>query len=93
MFSEEDKELYAIIFTGPMILFGLLGGAGTWIAMKGQLATAWLMQNNILVPREESLIPILDAGLDTARAVLIAAIVFLLLWATIAGARRNRARA
>lgn len=93
MFSEEDKELYAMLFTGPMILLGLLSGAGAWIAVKGKIATAWMIQNNILVPKEEALIPILDAGLDLARVVLIAAVVFLVLWAAIASTNRKRTRA
>jgi len=93
MFNEEDSEIYALIFTGPMILFGLLGGASTWIAVKGQIATAWLIQRNILVAKEDALIPILDAGLDLARVVLVAAVTFLVLWGAIASAQRNRRRA
>lgn len=58
---------------------------------KGYVATAWLMQHKILVPKEQALINILDAGLDLARIVLIAAIIFLILWGTIASVRRRRA--
>ena len=92
MFSEEDQELYALIFTGPLILAGLLGGASTWIWARGTEATAWLIQHQILVPEDQALLPILDAGLDPARCVLLGAVTFLLLWATIAGARRARRR-
>lgn len=89
MFSEEDKDLYAIMFTGPIFLLGVLGGASAWIGVKGKIATAWMIQNNILVTKEEALIPILDAGLDLARVVLIAAVIFLVLWAAIASTRRK----
>lgn len=93
MFNEEDADLYAVIFTGPLILMGLLGGASAWIAVKGQMATAWLIQHQILVAKKDALVPILDAGLDIARVVLLAAVIFLVLWATVAGARRKRVRA
>lgn len=93
MFTEEDQDLYALIFTGPALLLGLLGGSWAWIAVKGQEATAWLIEHNILVTRDAALIPILDAGLDTARVILLAAVAFLLLWATVAGTRKKRARA
>ena len=93
MFNEEDQDLYALIFTGPILLAGLLGGSGAWIAVKGHEATAWIIGHKILVGREDALIPILDAGLDTARVILIAAVAFLLLWGTVAGTRRKRGRA
>lgn len=92
-FSEEDAERYALIFTGPMLLLGLLSGTGAWVAFKGQIATAWLVQRHILVSREEAVIPILDAGLDVARVVLLASVLFLVLWAAIASVRRQRTRA
>lgn len=90
MFSEEDQDRVALIFTGPMLLVGFFGGAGGWIALKGQEATSWLINHGILVPRSEAMIPILDAGLDTARVVLAGALVFLLLWASFATARKTR---
>lgn len=94
MFSEEDKELYALIFTGPMLAIALFGGAGAYIWSQGQEATSFLVQHNILVSGDEALIPILDAGLDLARVVLIVAVLFLVLWATISmAARKKRSRA
>lgn len=88
--NEEDQERMAVLFTGPMLLLGLLGGTGGWIALKGQEATSWLIDHGILVPRGEAMIPILDAGLDTARVVLAAAVVFLLIWGSVATARKTR---
>lgn len=92
MFNEQDQDLYAVIFTGPLILIAFIGGAGTWIWARGTEATAWLIEHHILVPSDQALIPILDAGLDPARCVLLGAVAFLLLWATIASVRRNRRR-
>lgn len=92
MFTEEDRDLYALIFTGPTLLLGLLGGASGWIIAQGQVATAWLTQHNILVPADQALIPILDAGLDLPRCVLLGTLIILMLWMTIAGARRQRER-
>lgn len=94
MFSDQDRDLYALIFTGPILLVGLLGGMGTWIWARGQEATAWLIEYGVLVPRDEALVPLLDAGLDPARCVLLGAVAFLLLWAAIAAGRgRRHARA
>lgn len=91
--NEQDQDLYALIFTGPLLFAGVLGGAGTWIWARGTEATAWLIEYNILVPAEQALLPILDAGLDLARCVLLGAIAFLVLWGTIASARKRRNRA
>lgn len=92
MWNEQDQDLYALIFTGPAIFLGLLGGATGWIVAKGQVATSWLTQHHILVPADQAVIPILDAGLDLPRCVLLTAILILLLWGMIAGARRQRAK-
>ncbi|MGP9587812.1 hypothetical protein ACT3TB_19400 [Micrococcaceae sp. AOP34-BR2-30] len=92
MFNERDQDLYALIFTGPILLAGLFGGIGTWIWTQGTNATAWLIANRILVPADQAVIPILDGGLDLARCVLIGAVAFLLLWGSIAGARRAHKR-
>jgi len=96
MLNEEDRDLYALIFTGPFILLGIFGsvlaGASGWIITKGHVATSWLIQHNILVPADQAAIPILDAGLDLPRCVLLAAILILMLWGMIASARRHRAR-
>lgn len=90
MMNEEDQDRMALILTGPMLLVGLFGGAGGWIALKGQEATSWLINHGILVPHSEAMIPILDAGLDTARVVLAAAVVSLLIWGSVATARKTR---
>lgn len=92
MLSEEDQDLYALIFTGPILLAGLLGSAGAWIWARGTQATAWLIEHNVLVPGDQALIPIMDAGLDLARCVLLGAVTFLVLWGTIASATRARRR-
>lgn len=91
MFNEEDQERIALIITGPSLLLGLFGGSIAWIMAKGQAATAWLIAHKILVPKEEAMLSFLDAGLDFARLTLIAVIVFLILWGSIASARRRRA--
>lgn len=93
MYSEEDQERIALIFTGPSLLVGLFGGVWAWIAARGQDATSWLIQHNVLVPADQALVKIYDAGLDTARCALIAAIVVLTLWGTISIARKKRAKA
>lgn len=92
MFNEEDQELYALIFGGPMLLMGLLGGVSGWIVTQGQVATAWLIQHHILVPADQAVIPILDAGMDLPRCVLLVTVLILMVWGMIAGARRRRER-
>lgn len=88
--QEEDKERLALILTGPMLLTGLFGGAGGWIALKGQQATGWLIEHQVLVTRDEAMIPILDAGLDSARLALIVAVAMLVLGLAVSTARRPR---
>lgn len=92
MFSEEDRDRLALMFTGPSLLVGLFGGTWSWLAARGREATAWLIQHNLLVPADQALIKIYDAGLDLARCVLIGAIVVLIIWGSIAIARRTRPR-
>src|SRR5699024_12591446 len=95
MLNEEDRDLYALIFTGPFILLGIfasvLAGASGWIITKGHVATSWLIPHNILGPADQAAIPILAAGLDLPRCVLLAAILILLLWGRFASARSDRA--
>lgn len=91
--NEQDQDLYALLFTGPLLLAGVVGAAGTWIWARGTEATGWLIEHHILVPEDQALLPILDAGLDLARCVLLGAIAFLVLWGTIASARKRRNRA
>jgi len=89
--TEEDKERIAILFTGPSLLAGMIGSVWAWILARGHDATAWLIQHNILVPADQAVIKILDAGLDVARCALIAAIIVLIIWGSIAAARKKRA--
>lgn len=94
MFSnEDDQELMLKIFTGPMLLMTALGGTWGWISVKGHQATAWLIEHQLLVPEQEATIPIMDAGLDTARVALLVAVAFLILWASISVFRRSRRHA
>lgn len=88
--QEEDKDRIALIMTGPMLFAGLLGGAGGWIAVKGQQATGWLIEHHVLVTRDEAMIPILDAGLDSARIALIVAGAVLVLGLAVSTVRRSR---
>lgn len=94
--SEEDQEIFATYITLPSIMVALFGGSIggmiAWINTKGLIATAWLMEHQILVPKEEAMITFLDAGLDLARIILILAVFILLIWAIVAGARRSRLR-
>lgn len=89
--TEEDKERIAILFTGPSLLAGMIGSVWAWILARGHDATAWLIQHNVLVPADQAVIKILDAGLDVARCALIAAIIVLIIWGSIAAARKKRA--
>ena len=77
--SEDDKDRIALILTGPTLLIAAFGGSTWWIKAKGLQATAWLMDNNILVAKDQAMIPILDAGLDLPRIALIVAVGVLLL--------------
>lgn len=92
MLNEEDRDRMALIFTGPSLLAGLFGGFWAWLAARGQDATAWLIQHNILVPADQALVRIYDAGLDAARCALIVAIIILTIWGSISIARRKHPR-
>lgn len=88
--TEEDKDRIAILFTGPSIFVGAIGSVWLWIMARGYDATGWLMQHNVLVPADQALIKILDAGLDTARCALLVVLIVFILWASVATARKRR---
>lgn len=90
--TEEDKDRMAVLFTGPAIFAGAIGSLWAWILARGHDATAWLIQHNVLVPADQALIKILDAGLDPARCALIAALIVLIVWGSVAAVRKNRTK-
>lgn len=87
--NEEDKDRFALILSGPLILTLILGGGTAWIQAKGVQATGWLMERNILVSKDQAMIPILDAGLDGPRIAVIIAVVALILTFSIMMVRRT----
>lgn len=87
--NEEDKDRFALILSGPLILALILGGGTAWIQAKGAQATGWLMERNILVSKDQAMIPILDAGLDGPRIAVIIAVVALVLTFSIMMVRRT----
>lgn len=87
--NADDKDRMALILTGPTLLIAFFGGSTWWIKAKGMQATAWLMDNNVLVAKDHATIPILDAGLDVPRIALIVAVVVLLLTASVMMMRRG----
>lgn len=88
--NTEDQDRVALIFTGPTLLIALLGGGGTWwIMAAGQRATGWLMDHDILVAKEQAMVPILDAGLDGPRIAVIVAVAALVVTLSVTMIRRT----
>lgn len=87
--NEEDKDRLTLILSGPVILTIIFGGTTAVLKAKGMEATGWLMERNILVAKDQAMIPILDAGLDGPRIALIIAVAVLLLTFSIMMLRRT----
>lgn len=85
----EDKDRLTLILSGPVILTLIFGGVTTLIKTKGMQATGWMMERNILVAKDQAMIPILDAGLDGPRIALIIAVAVLILTFSIVMLRRT----
>ncbi|MFC4372286.1 hypothetical protein [Citricoccus nitrophenolicus] len=91
--NEQDNDLYWVILGGPIFFLGAFAGIGTWLAGGLTNATLWLVEHNVLAAADEATVTIGAGGLDTARIVLLAAVLVLIVVGSVAAMRARSRRA